>query len=527
MYSLMRRFRFLAPLLIVLLVFLVPAQTAHAGFVADAVGSVFDAAASVVSSVVDVAVSVVSDVVSAASEVLSSPLGTILLAVALNVIVPGAGTFIADGIGEFAFNAALDIGVGTADALAFSAAAVDVYTGIGFFRTMDAVACLGIGVSATFSGCGGNDASQIPTGAYATPIGCASADCTCYGPSNSCGQSYSGTVVPASIDEYGYSTPSSCRSGTTDLTTYGAPPESGCPQHGCGVGTLNDLCPPPPPSGCGVGTLNDQCPLPSGCGEGTLNNQCPPPSGCGKGTLNDLCPPLVSGCGEGTLNDTCPEPTLPSGCGRNTLNDRCPPPHGCGDGTLNDQCPVTPSGCGEGTRNDTCPVIPSGCGPGTLNDTCKTSPKLISGCGEGTLNDTCPICPNKGKACTQTNSCGMSNTGLVLCDGTTDVCPVSAPPESGTGGCATPDISMTASPALVNPGNSCTIDWNISNVTRCTLSSDIADPALPKSVSVPTGSYTSPNLTTPVTYTLICHNGDVAVTQKSTSCRLNPTFKEI
>jgi len=137
---------------------------------------------------------------------------------------------------------------------------------------------------------------------------------------------------------------------------------------------------------------------------------------------------------------------------------------------------------------------------------------------------TTATCPNKGKVCTQTNSCGMQNAGFTQCEGVVDICPVGAPADST---CATPDVSVTTSPALVNPGGSCTINWNITNATSCTLSSDIADPALPKSASLPSGSYTSPNLTTPATYTLVCHNGDVVTMQKSTSCRLNPTFREL
>ena len=126
-----------------------------------------------------------------------------------------------------------------------------------------------------------------------------------------------------------------------------------------------------------------------------------------------------------------------------------------------------------------------------------------------------------GSVCTSgTNSCGMSSAGKFLCDGTT--CSALVPSDYD---CAPPSISLSQFPALINPNNVCTISWSVTNATACSLSSDIGDSVA--KVSLPTGSYNSPPLTVPSTYTMLCHDGKVVTNSVSVKCSLNPQYKEI
>lgn len=127
-----------------------------------------------------------------------------------------------------------------------------------------------------------------------------------------------------------------------------------------------------------------------------------------------------------------------------------------------------------------------------------------------------------GSACTSSaNSCGMSNTGTYQCSG---ACPAIPPADTD---CAPPQISISASPSLVNPGGSCTVSWQVTNATDCQLSSDsTADKGLPEKASLPSGSYASGPITAGPTYTLFCHNGKVVTASASVTCHINPQYGE-
>ena len=124
-----------------------------------------------------------------------------------------------------------------------------------------------------------------------------------------------------------------------------------------------------------------------------------------------------------------------------------------------------------------------------------------------------------GEVCSSAaNSCGMVSQGLYNAAGS---CPALTPSESQ---CAEPVITASTSPAFINPGSSCTINWSISNATYCTLSG--SDSQLPESASIPTGSYTSPPISNQQTYTLTCHNGTQVTASADVSCRINPGYRE-
>ncbi|HEX8994013.1 MAG TPA: hypothetical protein VF803_02040 [Candidatus Paceibacterota bacterium] len=136
-----------------------------------------------------------------------------------------------------------------------------------------------------------------------------------------------------------------------------------------------------------------------------------------------------------------------------------------------------------------------------------------------TAGNTCDA--KSGTSCTTgANSCGMSATGKYLCDGTT--CSALTPLDSQ---CTAPSITLGIYPSMINPGNSCQVRWSVTNATYCSLSSDIGDSVA--STTLPKGSYDTPPLTTPATYTMLCHNGKTVTSQETIKCPLNPVFKQI
>ncbi len=240
----------------------------------------------------------------------------------------------------------------------------------------------------------------------------------------------------------------------------------------------------------------------AGCQNGATNPpDCTLGGGCTNGATNP--PACTLGTGGGCTNGATNPPDCTLGTGGGCVNGATNPP----DCTIG-----TGGGCVNGATNP--PDCTIGTGGGCVNGA--TNPPACTVAG--------PACPGQGKACTQTNSCGMQNVGLIQCSGTADVCPVGAPPDST---CPAPSISMTAAPGLVNPGSTCTVNWTVTNATGCLLSSDTADPSLPRSASLPNGSYTSVPLQKQATFTLTCKNGVEVVGQRSAICKINPTFKEI
>lgn len=152
---------------------------------------------------------------------------------------------------------------------------------------------------------------------------------------------------------------------------------------------------------------------------------------------------------------------------------------------------------------------------------CPSNTQCIDSAGQAMCQSKTGSCvATSGQACSSTaNSCGLTNQGQRLCDGT---CPAATPPDTD---CAPPTISLSAVPSLINPGSVCTVGWEVTDSTTCSLSSDIGDSIA--STTRPTGSHDSPALTTPATYTMLCRNGNVVTSSVSVTCRLNPAFQNI
>ncbi len=115
------------------------------------------------------------------------------------------------------------------------------------------------------------------------------------------------------------------------------------------------------------------------------------------------------------------------------------------------------------------------------------------------------------------NSCGMKNNGFNSCTGS---CQAVTPADSS---CATPGITLTQTPAFVNPGEVCQIVWATTNTTACAL------------VNVNTGAtvssglnktYLTPPISAQTDFRLNCKNGTVVSAEASISCRINPGFEE-
>jgi len=94
--------------------------------------------------------------------------------------------------------------------------------------TTDAVLCAtGVICGGGSSGGGGGSQSVSPgTAIRPSDSSCTADGCSCYGPRNSCGQAYQGTLVTPS--DLNMLTSSQCIADGINLTSYGPPPESGC-----------------------------------------------------------------------------------------------------------------------------------------------------------------------------------------------------------------------------------------------------------------------------------------------------------
>jgi hypothetical protein len=144
------------------------------------------------------------------------------------------------------------------------------------------------------------------------------------------------------------------------------------------------------------------------------------------------------------------------------------------------------------------------------NSICRTDGQ----CEQGTGGSNCVA--NRGQVCTGAqNSCGMSNNDFFLCDGS---CPVISPADSS---CPVPVITLTVTPAFINPDESCTVSWSTTNTTSCTVSG----PGAPTSTST-SGSFVTPPLSAATNYVVHCNNGTVVTGQLTAQCRINPAFEE-
>jgi hypothetical protein len=128
------------------------------------------------------------------------------------------------------------------------------------------------------------------------------------------------------------------------------------------------------------------------------------------------------------------------------------------------------------------------------------------------------------------NSCGMTNPGFGACGGS---CPVPSPSDDfcpatliniktgnnvGGGG----GVSVTiGKEQTVNRGESCTISWDASPATSCT----VTGPGL--SVSGVSGTVKTPPITATSIYTIKCFNGKTVSSSRNFTCRLNPDYKEV
>lgn len=146
-------------------------------------------------------------------------------------------------------------------------------------------------------------------------------------------------------------------------------------------------------------------------------------------------------------------------------------------------------------------------------NTCTTDGKCQANTG-GSCSST------RGEICNSAaNSCGATYQGQRLCDGS---CPASTPPDTD---CAPPVISLSVNPPLVNRDSPCTVSWNVTRATTCSLSSDTGDSVA--SAALPSGSHVSQPITAPTIYSMICRNGRVVTSSASVTCRLNPAFQNL
>lgn len=189
------------------------ARIAHASIVADALSSVVDTVANVVSDAVDTVVNVVTDV-------LSSPMGMLIVSVAACYFAGACINFgVADAIGEVAVDAGANAGF-------YAAGLTEAPAGLTLFDTASYTGYFvstGIPVPALNFGSGPN--AGLPSNLPNTPMSC---ETTCYGPTNSCGQSYSGTWK-CGFSDFVSDSSSQPQCVLTSGSTTATPPESGCP----------------------------------------------------------------------------------------------------------------------------------------------------------------------------------------------------------------------------------------------------------------------------------------------------------
>ena len=138
------------------------------------------------------------------------------------------------------------------------------------------------------------------------------------------------------------------------------------------------------------------------------------------------------------------------------------------------------------------------------------------------------------------NSCGQTQLGMAP---PSALCPVpppsdnscippsiginSAPASGGSGFSGGSDlgISVPGSSRFVSRGNRCSISWNASPATSCTIvgpgvnASGVSGNVKTPRIGIETIGSTSYNIT--------CYNGKVVVASKKFTCRLSPTYEEV
>ncbi len=226
----------------------------------------------------------------------------------------------------------------------------------------------------------------------------------------------------------------------------------------------------------------------------------------------------------------------------------------------------------------------------TYGTACQSAPNSCGARGNGTYqcggvcNATAPVAANNyGQACSSTNACGISGSGTYSCSGTCSAnpalpagygqycqsqpnncgvfgqgyrgcngsCPairpaddtdcsdveievgttttITIPPNCEIGGpdCEVVTTIIPRDSEFVSPGSSCSIYWDASPATRCT----IVGPSVNRQNEPPSGLFVTPRIgvDTPgsATYTITCYNGNTLAAERRFSCRLNPNFQEV
>ena len=259
---------------------------------------------------------------------------------------------------------------------------------------------------------------------------------------------------------------------------------------------------------------------------GTQGASCPSPLGVCNTTYSDTVQ-----C-DGSCNATTP-PLPPNGYGTNCNRNTCggTGTYTCGGGSntlyCSAQAPSIPSNLGNPCNRNSCDSVPcpggktcsgDGIGVWQCDTTCSQATKQTERYfSDGhTVNQSCLSAPN---------ACGQSTyNGVWLCN---DTCS-SIPDDSQ---CPAPTVDITnISKQMVNPGNSCSFSWSVTNagnqyLTNITCS--ITAPGM-STVSVPTtGTWTTSPISYTTRYTLSCINGPKVTTSKILSCLINPNFREL
>ena len=167
-------------------------------------------------------------------------------------------------------------------------------------------------------------------------------------------------------------------------------------------------------------------------------------------------------------------------------------------------------------------------------------------CSNGATDPgTCTSCP-AGESLNSSNMCVCIPTSGTFCSADTgnlvDSCGVTVPnggcsnkcsTNNGVASCNPPaspaSIDFTSSPARVQSGGRCTLNWSIHGANSCTLNgAGINNQAIVLDTNGnSTASMRGGVLTSSVTYTLRCISlGLVSVTSKDVSCSVNPTIIE-
>lgn len=200
-------------------------------------------------------------------------------------------------------------------------------------------------------------------------------------------------------------------------------------------------------------------------------------------------------------------------------------------------------------------VVVSACGDACPHTTCTPTNSCGDSNGTGeyiTCLDSCSVSApaersGYGNACTATNACGASNVGtLTVCTGAGVACSVSAPANpdgygdactvtnacgSGSGtiqcngscsasapSCPPPAGNITASPSLIQAGQTTTVSWSTDYTLECTVTAPNGD-----SWTGSDGTQTTSPILAPTTYSLSCD--DAALTD-SVTIQLVPQWEE-